>query len=236
MEPQELKSLNILCDMLIENLTIDKCDLDQIQKRLLKMGFNNKSQFNQVFQVMYNKFNEMEATKEMPKPTININNNDFKSEDKPEKIPKPELKPEPVETEEQKIQKTLLFYKDLKKKKLDWNTKQYEDNKIILKNLEDNDLKIQLKVKINNKYYPVVYSYEKYASGKKMAIIVGETTKFYKLQQIERVYTHCDENQTSYYKFVMPTEITGNHYKLLKDNYIYKFFIYEDLTESKMCD
>lgn len=298
MEHQEIKSLQILCDMLIENLTVDECDLDQIQKRLFKMGYNNNSKFNQVFKVMYEKFNEMKANKEMPKPQIiaEVDSSDSESDseteilyckhtgkkvvnkvvnkkkpttklnpkvkiitepknkpitktkifdsepeeesEQPKQPEQPAEIPDEIETEEERIKKTLTFYKNLKEhnETLNWQSEEYRKNEKMLKELEEKALNIQLKVKINNVEYPVIYSYAKYTRGKHMGIIVGETPKFYKIQSIKEEFVYMDEHQTSHYIYVLPTEITGNHYKILKDKYVYKFYIYEDLTEEYICD
>jgi hypothetical protein len=236
MEPQEIKSIQSLCDILIKSLSVDEWDLDQIQKRLFKMGFNGNSQYNQLYQIMYYKFNEMKANKEMPK-TETKYNNDSESESDSEddsEDEEPQLE-EPIETEEEKINKTLRFYKYLKEanKKVDWKTDQYKKNYETLRKLENNDLNIQMEANINNKKYKVCYSFHNHS--KRMGIIVGETNNFYKIQSIERKFKGFDEQQTSHYIYELPTEIKGETYKVSKDK-IYKFMIYEDLTDYQMID
>jgi hypothetical protein len=235
MEPQEIKSIQSLCDILIKSLSVDKWDLDQIQKRLFKMGFNNNSQYNQLFQVMYYKFNEMEANKEMPKTQIKYDSDSSESDSSDDESEPEQQLEEPIETEEEKINKTLRFYKYLKEanKKVDWKTEQYKKNSNTLRKLEENDLNIQMEATINNKKYKVCYSFDNHT--KRMGIIVGETNKFYKIQSIKRKLLGYDAQQTSHYIYELPTEITGKSYKVSKDN-IYKFMIYEDLTDYQMID
>ena len=68
---QVLNQIENLCDVLIRHLDVDEWDLDQIQKRIFRLGYNETHNIERsrsdVFKIMYQKISEMKPTKPIPK-------------------------------------------------------------------------------------------------------------------------------------------------------------------------
>jgi len=105
-----------------------------------------------------------------------------------------------------------------------------------IKRMEENELNKSKEVKINNKIYKVVKVYSGRGWGRAdRAIIVGETSKMYKLQFIGTKFTGSDKQQTSYYKYEYPTTLNEKFATRAKDN-VKELKIYENDTYETLCD
>jgi hypothetical protein len=74
---QFCEEIENFCDMLIKHLKVDDFDLNQIQKRIFRLGYNNydkvERQRSDVFKLIYEKFSEM-------KPNVKYGKSIFESD------------------------------------------------------------------------------------------------------------------------------------------------------------
>jgi hypothetical protein len=74
---QFCEEIENFCDMLIKHLKVDDFDLNQIQKRIFRLGYNNydkvERQRSDVFKLIYEKFSEM-------KPNVKYEKSIFESD------------------------------------------------------------------------------------------------------------------------------------------------------------
>jgi len=105
-----------------------------------------------------------------------------------------------------------------------------------MKRMEENELNKPKEIKINNKIYKVVNVYSGRGWGRAdRAIIVGETSKMYKLQFIETKFQGWDNNQTSKYTYEYPKTLNDKFATRGKEN-VKEIKMYEIDEYEQLCD
>jgi len=142
-----------------------------------------------------------------------------------------------IETEEQKE----LFNKYHTLCKNRYKAKNKEDNDKIYNEIFEIKNKIDYPklILVDDKEYTVYHYYPKHSYQSKRCILVGETSKFYKFQDIEYKLTHWDENQSSHYEYKYPKTLSKKSFSLSKDKFkldrhITKY--YEEDVFYTLCD